>query len=84
MSSTATVVVGSTLVHKLYGKIYKRSRKYHVHDTLGTEVGDIVKFVSSKPYSKLKRWKIINVVGKNGKKAKTRAVKSNKSAKKSA
>lgn len=62
MSSTATVVVESTLVHKLYKKIYKKSKKYHIHDTLGAEVGDIVRFVSSKPFSKLKRWKIIDII----------------------
>jgi small subunit ribosomal protein S17 len=67
MSSTATVVVENTLVHKIYRKIYRKSKKYHVHDTLGTEVGDVVKFVSSKPYSKLKRWKIIEIVKKNSK-----------------
>ena len=64
MSLTATVAAEGVLVHKLYGKIYKKTKKYHVHDTLGVEVGDHVKFVSSKPYSKLKRWKIISVIGK--------------------
>jgi small subunit ribosomal protein S17 len=79
MPLTATVAAESVLVHKLYGKIYKKSKKYHVHDTLGVEVGDLVKFVSSKPYSKLKRWKIISVIGKKSDIIRSKpAVKDNK------
>jgi small subunit ribosomal protein S17 len=63
MQKTATVSVDRVVVHPVYKKRYKRSKKYHVHDEMGSNVGDIVKFVASKPYSKSKKWKIIEVEG---------------------
>ena len=62
MEKTATVVVERVVVHPLYKKRFKRSKKYHVHDTFGVKVGQTVKFVASKPYSRSKRWTIIEVV----------------------
>lgn len=61
MQKTATVVVERIVAHPLYKKRYKRTKKYHVHDELGVKVGDAVIFAASRPYSKLKRWKIIEV-----------------------
>lgn len=61
-AKTATVAVERFTVHPIYQKRFKRETKYQVHDELGVKVGDIVKFVGSKPYSKLKRWKIMKVV----------------------
>lgn len=69
MAKTATVVVDRVVVHPIYRKRYRRIKKYHVHDTLGTKVGDEVKFVASKPYSKLKKWKITQVVSKEEKRS---------------
>lgn len=60
---TATVSVGRIVIHPLYKKRFKRDRKYQVHDEMGVAVGDTVKFAASKPYSKTKRWKILEVVG---------------------
>lgn len=62
MEKTATVTVGRVVAHPVYKKRFKRTKKYHVHDELGTKVGDKVKFIESRPYSKLKRWKIIEVI----------------------
>lgn len=59
MAKTATVSVERVLKHPLYGKRYKRDRKFQVHDEVGVKVGDIVKFVACKPYSKTKKWKIV-------------------------
>ncbi|MGD8744434.1 MAG: 30S ribosomal protein S17 [Candidatus Woesebacteria bacterium] len=64
MAKTATVVVDRVVKHPVYKKHYKVSKKYHVHDDIGVKVGQKVKFVSSKPHSKLKRWEIIEVEGK--------------------
>ena len=61
MKNTATVVVDSVFMHKLYGKRFKRSKKYHVHDEFGSIVGDKVSFVASKAFSKIKKWRIIKV-----------------------
>jgi small subunit ribosomal protein S17 len=62
MKDTAVVAVERVVAHPIYKKRVKKTKKYHVHDELGTEVGNVVKFVGSKPYSKTKRWKIIEVV----------------------
>lgn len=59
MEKTATVEVERMVVHPLYGKRYKRAQKYQVHDEIGVKVGDTVKFVTCKPISKLKKWRII-------------------------
>lgn len=59
MDKTATVLVERVVVHPLYKKRFKRSKKYHVHDELGTAIGQTVNFVACKPISKLKKWKII-------------------------
>lgn len=62
MDKTATVEVVRTMEHPIYKKRYKRAKKYHLHDELGAKLGDEVRFVASKPYSKLKRWKVIEIV----------------------
>lgn len=59
MEKTATVLVERVVVHPVYGKRVKRTKKYHVHDEVGTKVGQSVGFVACKPYSKLKKWKIV-------------------------
>lgn len=68
MEKTATVAVDRIVIHRIYGKRYKRIKKYHVHDTMGAKIGDEVSFVDTKPYSKLKRWKITEILSdKKGK-----------------
>ena len=61
MEKTATVSVDRIVVHAIYKKRFRKSKKYHVQDDLGVKVGDVVKFAASKPYSKLKRWKILGL-----------------------
>jgi small subunit ribosomal protein S17 len=58
-AKTAVISVERTVIHPLYLKRYKRSKKYHVHDEVGVKVGDTVKFVASRPYSKSKKWRIV-------------------------
>lgn len=64
MAKTATIAVERVVIHPLYKKRFIRDRKYQVHDEFGTKIGDIVKFSASRPYSKIKKWKIIEVVKK--------------------
>jgi small subunit ribosomal protein S17 len=64
MEKTATVVVNRVVEHPLYKKRYKRTKKYHVQDEIGVEVGQIVKFIASKPYSKTKKWRVVEVIKK--------------------
>jgi small subunit ribosomal protein S17 len=59
MAKTATVEVTRIVVHPLYQKRFKVSRKYLVHDVTDAKVGDKVKFAASKPYSKLVKWQIL-------------------------
>ncbi len=77
MDKTATVAVERVVVHPLYKKRYKRIKKYHVHDELGAKVNDVVKFVASKPYSKSKKWKLVEIVEDETKK-KNKTVKKRK------
>ena len=62
MDKTASVLVERTIIHPVYKKRVKRSKKYQVHDELGTVVGQKVRFVASRRYSKTKRWKVTEIV----------------------
>jgi small subunit ribosomal protein S17 len=62
LAKTATVAVEKITVHPIYKKRFRRFTKYQVQDEAGVKVGDRVKFVAGKPYSKTKKWKIIEVV----------------------
>jgi small subunit ribosomal protein S17 len=67
---TATVAVERMSIHPLYKKRFKRIKKYQVHDETGVKTGDRVTFADSRPYSKNKKWKIIEVVvNKKGRKS---------------
>ncbi len=61
-AKTATVAVERVIIHSLYKKRFRRDTKYQVHDEIGVKVGDMVKFVASRPYSKTKKWKITGLV----------------------
>lgn len=65
MPKTVTVLVGREKVHPLYGKAFKRSKRYLVHDEMGVSLGDIVEIVKTKPVSKNKHFRIKGVVGKD-------------------
>ncbi len=60
MAKTATVEVERTVIHPLYQKRFKRVEKYQVHDDIGVEVGDVVRFAACKPISKSKKWAILD------------------------
>ena len=62
MAKTATVAVERIVAHPVYQKRLKKVRKYQVHDELGVTVGQTVRFVACKPISKMKKWKIVEVV----------------------
>ena len=59
---TVTVLVKRRFMHPLYKKAVNRSKKYQVHDPVGVKVGDVVRFTPSRPYSKTKRWVIVETV----------------------
>ena len=56
---TVTVLVERRVKHPLYGKIIKRSKKYHAHDEKNEYVvGDKVRIEETKPISKTKTWAV--------------------------
>lgn len=63
-AKTATVEVTRMITHPVYGKKMKRTRNFQVHDEKGVKVGDVVKFITSRPISKTKKWIIIPEKGK--------------------
>jgi small subunit ribosomal protein S17 len=62
-----TVVVGVTrrVAHPLYGKQVVRTKKYYAHDEDGqARQGDMVRIVETRPLSKQKRWRLVEIVAK--------------------
>jgi small subunit ribosomal protein S17 len=62
-----TVVVGVTrrVAHPLYGKQVNRTKKYYAHDEAGqARQGDMVRIVETRPLSKQKRWRLVEIVEK--------------------
>jgi len=60
---TIIVRVDTVKVHPMYKKVIKRSTKLHAHDeTNEAKVGDIVRVVETRPLSKLKRWRLQEIV----------------------
>jgi len=61
---TIVVKVERRVKHPLYGKIIKRSKKYHAHDEANAfHEGETVRIEECKPISKLKTWRVIDRVG---------------------
>ncbi|PZO87532.1 MAG: 30S ribosomal protein S17 [Sphingomonas sanxanigenens] len=60
---TVVVRVERKVKHPLYGKIIRRSKKYHAHDEANAyHTGDTVRIEETAPISKLKTWKVIERV----------------------
>jgi len=58
---TVTVLVERKVKHPLYGKIIRRSKKYHAHDeTNEYTVGDTVRIEETRPISKTKTWAVLD------------------------
>ena len=63
MSKSITVIVERRVMHPKYGKFVKRSSKFMAHDEKGdAHVGDTVRIAETRPMSKLKRWRLVEVV----------------------
>ena len=61
---TVVVLIERKITHPVYGKIMRRSKKYHAHDEGNTvKVGDEVRIEECAPLSKLKTWKVLEKVG---------------------
>ncbi|MBX9783087.1 MAG: 30S ribosomal protein S17 [Chitinophagaceae bacterium] len=65
MDKTITVAVERKVKHPIYGKFVKKTNKFHAHDEKNEcGVGDTVKIMESRPLSKTKRWRLVEVVEK--------------------
>ncbi len=63
MDKTITVAVERRMQHPLYKKLIRRTRRFHAHDESTTcNIGDTVRIRESRPLSKLKRWRLVEVV----------------------
>ncbi|MBK9454130.1 MAG: 30S ribosomal protein S17 [Bacteroidetes bacterium] len=63
MDKSITVAVERKIMHTKYGKFLKKTKKYHAHDEANdAKVGDKVKIMETRPLSKLKRWRLVDVV----------------------
>jgi len=61
---TVVVSVERKVKHPLYGKIIRRSKKYHAHDEENVfKSGEVVRIEETRPISKLKTWKVLERVG---------------------
>ena len=65
MDKTVVVAVETSYKHKLYGKIMRRTFKLKAHDENNEcQVGDKVKVMETRPLSKDKRWRVVEIVEK--------------------
>jgi small subunit ribosomal protein S17 len=67
MEKTIVVRVTRTVQHGLYRRVMRVAKKYYAHDEhRQARLGDKVRIVASRPLSKLKRWRLVEVVGRAG------------------
>jgi len=65
MDKTITVSVETVKQHPLYKKTIKTSKKYKVHDENNeAKIGDVVCIMETRPLSKDKRWRLVEIVRK--------------------
>ncbi len=65
MDKTITVRVDRLVKHKVYSKYIKRTTKLHAHDPENAcGIGDKVKVAATRPLSKMKRWRLVEIVEK--------------------
>lgn len=63
MDKTVVVMVERTVEHPLYAKRMKRSQRFHAHDeTNDAHEGDLVEIVETRPLSKMKRWRVVQIL----------------------
>jgi small subunit ribosomal protein S17 len=65
MDKTVVVSVETTARHPLYAKTMRRQRKFYAHDAENAcRIGDLVRIAETRPLSKQKRWRVVDVVEK--------------------
>ena len=62
---TIVVKVTDRKPHPIYGKMITSSKKFHAHDENNEAgVGDVVRIMETRPLSKTKRWRLVNIIEK--------------------
>jgi small subunit ribosomal protein S17 len=65
MQKTITVAVDRKVKHPIYGKFVNRTSKFKAHDEQNTAgIGDTVRIMETRPMSKDKRWRLVEIVEK--------------------
>jgi small subunit ribosomal protein S17 len=65
MNKTVVVGVERRVAHPMYGKRVVRTKKFYAHDEAGAaRQGDLLRIVETRPLSKQKRWRVIEIVEK--------------------
>lgn len=65
MDKTITVSVERRMKHPMYGKFVKKTTKFHAHDEKNEcGQGDTVRIMETRPLSKLKNWRLVEVIEK--------------------
>jgi len=69
MDKTVTVRVERLMKHPVYGRVVRRSIRLHAHDEQNQcKLGDVVRVVETRPLSKSKRWRLVEIVRRGGEK----------------
>jgi small subunit ribosomal protein S17 len=65
MDKTITVAVERKVKHPIYGKFIKKTTRFHAHDEKNeASIGDLVRIMETRPMSKTKRWRLVEIVEK--------------------
>ena len=64
MTKTVTVLLTRQFAYPLYGKQITRSKKVHAHNETDAKAGDTVRIMETRPLSKTKRWRVVEVVSR--------------------
>ncbi len=65
MDKTVVIAIEDNVKHPVYGKIIKHTLKVHAHDENNEcGIGDTVKIMETRPLSKTKRWRVVEVIEK--------------------
>jgi len=63
MEKTRVVTVETLKKHRIYKRTYRQTKRFHVHDEENrSHVGDMVRIEESRPLSKLKRWRLVEIL----------------------
>src|SRR5256885_16107270 len=63
MDKTIVVAVESLKKHRIYKRRYKQTKRFYAHDEENTcQIGDMVRIEESRPLSRMKRWRLIEII----------------------